>query len=309
MALLPVGGFNIASSIGTTGVSWRKLDISGKIYNLDPTDRPVTNMLDRIPVMSRQHDWQTRTLRARGTNAMFEGADFTFRNLSIPSRVTNVTQIFEDGVEVSRSLAREKLYAAADPMRDQIDLRMIEQANDIEWNVINATFLTGATATAAKMRGLRASITTNVTNALGVTLSEQLFVDVLTNVWLGSGVAPDTVICGPFAQNKINGFSAQGATKWIDTTVREITNQVLVYNSSFASVKVVLCRDVTSAFNLTSGSELLFFNRAWNHQGVFEPTFLEPMPKIADAERMVMITEMTLQHDNEKSGAKWQGVA
>ena len=309
MALLPTGGYNISSTIGTTGITVRKLDISQKIYNLDPTDTPVFEMLGVVPASSRQHDWQTRTLRARGTNAMYEGADYTFRNLALPSRVSNITQIFEDGIELSRSAAKESWYAQKDPMRDQVDLRMIEHRNDQEWNLINSTYLYGQTDSASTMRGLRASITTNVTNALGVTLTETIFVSMLQMVWRNSGVAPDTVLTGEFGQNKINTFNANGATKWIDSTVREVTNQVLVYNSSFASVKVVLCRDVTAANNLTAGSELLFLNRAWNHKAVFEPTFLEPMPKIADAERMVMITEMTFQHDNQKSSAKWQGVA
>lgn len=309
----PVGGFNITSTLGTTGVNWRKLDIVDKIYNVDPTTAPFFESIDKnVTVRSRQHDWQTRTLQTRALNAMFEGADFTFKNLANPTRVTNYTQILEHGVEVSRSAAKESYYGTGTKtlMKEQIDLRTVEHRNDIEWNLINATFAMGTTAGAQTMRGLRASITTNTTNALGVTLTETLFVDRMAIAWTLSGITPDTVLTGVFNQKIINMFSSLGATRWVDTTTREIVNQVLQYNSSFGSAQIMLCRDLTTTALATSGSELLAYNRSWNHVGWFDKTFIKPvLVDVADADRMVIISELTLQHDNEKTSWKWIGAS
>ena len=309
MAVAP--GFNLATNFGTTGVSWRKLDIVDKIYNVDPTNAPFFESIDKnVTARSRQHDWSTRTLQTRALNAMFEGADYTFKLNSAPTRVTNYTQILEHGVEVSRSAAKENYYGtgAKTLMRDQIDLRTIEHRNDIEWNLINATFAMGTTAAAQTMRGLRASITTNVTVALGVSLTESLFVDRMSIAWTLSGVTPDTVLTHVGNQKIINTFSSLGATRWIDATTREVTNQVLQYNSSFGSCQIMLCRDLTVTALVTSGSELLAYNRSWNHVGWFDKTFIKPvLMDVADAERMSIISELTLQHDNEKSSWKWVG--
>jgi len=309
----PAGGFNIATTLGTTGISWRKLDIVDKIYNLDPTTTPFFELIDKnATARSRQHDWQTRTLKTRALNAMFEGADFTFSNLANPTRVTNFTQIVEQGVEVSRSAAKESYYGTGmnTLMRDQVDLRTVEHRNDLEFNLINSTLAMGATSTAQTMRGLRASITTNVTTALGITLTETLFVNMMSMCWAASGVQADTVLTGRFLQQVINSFTGLGATKWLDVTTREITNQVLQYNSSFGSVQVMLSRDVTAATGLaTTSNELLAFNRSWNHVAWFDKTFVKPvLQDVADAERMAIISELTFQHDNEKSGWKWVGL-
>lgn len=55
MAVAP--GFNLATNFGTTGVSWRKLDIVDKIYNVDPTNAPFFESIDKnVTARSRQHD-------------------------------------------------------------------------------------------------------------------------------------------------------------------------------------------------------------------------------------------------------------
>lgn len=307
---MAVLGTNVSTVQGTTGVGWRKLDISEKINNLDPTDTPFFELTGKVPCAAREHSWQTRTLRTRAIHTQAEGADFTYRAVAPPSRVTNLTQILEDGVELSGSLAEEQAYGVSGKniMRDQLDLRMVEHRNDVEYNLINASFSYGNTSTAVhQMNGLRASITTNATDALGVTLTETLFVqNLLQSSWKVSGVRPDTVLTGAHGQDTINQFSALGATKWIDTTTREITNQVLLYNSSYASVQVMLCRDLTDIAG-TSGCELLAFNRQWNHKAWLRPTFMKKAADTADAERMVMISELTFQYDNEKSSSKWAG--
>ncbi len=307
---MPVIGGGIGSTLGTTGVNWRKLDISEKINNLDPTDTPVFEFLGEKSAMSQEHAWQTRTLRTRGVNAMFAGADFTYSNVSPPARIVNITQILEDGVQISRSLSKEQAYGAnPNIMRDQLDLRMVEHRNDLEWNLINSTFLIGATATAAKMTGLRASITTNATDALAVSMTETIFVDIMAQVWETSGVRPDVALVGSKLQNIANLFSANGATKWIDTTTREITNQVLMYNSSFGSVQFALCRDLTNTALATNAIEMILFNRQWNHKAWFDKTFLEKSRADSDGEGMVMISELTFQYDNQLSSAKWIGNA
>ena len=129
-------GGNIATAIGTPGATWRELDIMPMIINQSPTDTPFFEMIGSTTVKSREHYWQTRTLKSRGPVQQVEGSDFTYSTVSAPSRVVNFTEIHLTGVEVSGSLRQEMMYGAKDPMKDQIQLRAVEHRNDWEWSLI-----------------------------------------------------------------------------------------------------------------------------------------------------------------------------
>src|SRR5262245_16452665 len=136
---MAVLGANITTALSTTGVGWRKLDILDSIILQDPRRTPLFELSGMTTSKSREHSWQTRGLRTRGAHAQVEGSDFTYRTVAAPTRVTNFTQIFMEGVEVSGSLAQEAMYGASDVMRDQLALRSIEHRNDIEWNLLRQT--------------------------------------------------------------------------------------------------------------------------------------------------------------------------
>lgn len=303
---MAVLGGNITTALSTTGVGWRKLDILESIILQDPRRTPLFELSGMATSKSREHSWQTRGLRARGAHAQVEGSDFTYRTVAAPTRVTNFTQIFMEGVEVSGSLAEEAMYGASDVMRDQLALRSIEHRNDIEWNLLRQTSAYGDTDTAHTMTGLLAAAVTNTTNAVGDTFTETKFIGMLETVFLASHFPPNTVLVNTRLQKTIDLFDAEDATRWVDAGFPGIKHQILTYHSSFGTVEFHHSPDLTNTAN-TNGAELVIFDRAMIKKAWFRTTFLTPAARTADADRMEMISELTLQYDAEKSIYYWRG--
>jgi hypothetical protein len=299
--------------LSTTGVGWRELDILDKIINQDPRDRPFFENSGMGTARSKEHSWQVRGLRSRAIQAIIEGSDYTYSTTSGPTRVTNFTQIFMDGVEVSGTLMAEKQYGIADIVRDQINLRSVEHGNDIEYSLIRgASDFGNATDVGTQMNGLISSVPSGneTANGYDATLGETEFVSLASHLWRISGTRPDTVLVPPRLQDNINGYSAESATKWIDTTTREITHQILMYHSSYASLQILLSRDLTETALATNGVELVMYNRGMHNKAWLRTTKLRPVADTGDYDRFSMISELTLEYlDNGNSSFHWVGRA
>lgn len=276
--------------------TWNRLDIREMIINTSPKDTPFFEMTGTSPGRAVTHEWQTRDLKVAAINANLEGADLTWQNIRRPARPTNTMQILLEGAEVSGTAEAQGYYGVGGSlMQDQLNLRAIEHRRDLEFNLIRATESTGATDEVRQANGLVACISTNATDQGAATLTEAMYVDAAETLWL-NGSNPDTVLLGTKQQKRVNTFSADTATKWIDTTTREVVNKVLVYHSSFASLMNHLTRDLTNGSTL---GELVMFDKAMVDVAYLRTTKLQAVPNAVDGERMAMVTEMCLEWGNE----------
>jgi hypothetical protein len=301
---MPALGGNIATTIGTPGATWRQLDIMPMIINQSPVDTPIFEMIGTAKVKSREHYWQTRTLRARALRPQVEGSDFTYGVVATPSRVVNFTEIHLDGIEVSGSLQQEMMYGAPNVMKDQIQKVSVEHRNDWERSLIRSSSTLGDTDTAQSMDGLIAAAG-NSTNSVGDTFTETKTIGMLQTLW-ENGSKPDTLVCGPAVKNAINAFAAD-STRWLDKTTRELVYSTLVIHSDYGTVEVHLSRDLTSSVNGTNGAELLIFDRTQLKKGWFRTVRLQTAAITGDYERVEMIGEMTFVYDNDLAIYYWAG--
>jgi len=97
--------------------------------------------------------------RPTSVSADVEGSDTTFDDLTPPSRVSNLTQIIKRGVRVSRTERAVNVAAVGDPYAFQKadQLRMLKM--DMEYALLNAAKVSGASGVAAQMDGIDAFIT------------------------------------------------------------------------------------------------------------------------------------------------------
>lgn len=290
---MPVG-----THYGDTSI---KEDVAQVIFQITPEDTPFYNMIGDSTANSPKHEWQIRSLTTRADNAQIEGNTYTFTAPVLPTRVSNLTQIFGKFPRVSNTSQATSRHAIGDLMADQIAQKMVEWKTDVEHALLRGSTASGnASDTARRMNGLIAALSTNATSfASGVSLSETHLNDLLQNIW-SSGGKPRDVLVNGYLKRRISGFTG-GSTKNFEQTEKTIINTVSVYESDFSVVAVHLSRDVPGSAGAVTNALLAvdrdMFAKAWLRSPV-----TKRVAEVADSVDAVVIGELTLEFGNEAAG-------
>jgi hypothetical protein len=236
-----------------------------------------------------------QVLRILG-NAALEGDDAPTARFTNRVRQSNVTQIFTAGVEVSGSQLAAKQAAIADELDYQKQERLRELIRDLENCVINgvapSTDPQGSATVRRTMRGIIPSIATNVEDAGGAALTEDLLNANLRAVWEQSNGGVDTILVGGLQKRAINNFIA--SARGYDARNTRYRDMVSVYESDFGVCRVVLSRWVPSdAVVMLDSSRidvLPLSGRSFHYK---------PLSADGDRERGQVIGEYTLEMRNE----------
>jgi hypothetical protein len=214
--------------------------LSDMITNISPYDTPIHSMIGKQNVSATKVEWPEDALRAPGSNKHVEGAS-DVSALGTPtnrSRLSNYTQIFKEGYEVSET--QQEVDKAG--VSDELDYNMLKAmktiAQDVEYMYMNSTAaVAGDASTARESGGLQASITTNVLANGGTTrfIAEALLNDGLQAAWAAGGDALD-IICSGANKRRLSGFTA-GNTKQVDAKDKKLIATVAVYESDFGLAK------------------------------------------------------------------------
>jgi len=236
-----------------------------------------------------------QVLRILG-NAALEGDDAPTARFTNRVRQSNVTQIFTAGVEVSGSQLAAKQAAIADELDYQKQERLRELVRDLENCVINgvmpAADQEGSATVRRTMRGIIPTITTNVEDAGGAALTEDLLNAQLRAVWEQSNGGVDTILVGGLQKRAINNFIA--SSRGYDARNTRYRDMVSVYESDFGVCRVVLSRWVP-----TDTAVLLDSSRIDVLPLSGRSFYYKPLSADGDRERGQVIGEYTLEMRNE----------
>jgi hypothetical protein len=303
----------ISNVLDTTTAGWRKtsLDLFPRIINISPTDYPMFSMTGNVRTNNVTVTWQRRSLASRDFTSIdrVEGSTFAYESVEQPIRVSNTCAIFWTGVEVTGTSQAESHYGIRKLLEDQKELRAEEWKGHVEDGLINSVETSQSDAgnsAARQMDGLLAAITTNASDMNDAhTLSETAFIRLLKDVWESGPKARDVLVPSTL-QMVIDKFDADGATKWIQTTSKEIVNMVLVYQSSFGSVRAHLSRDLQNGGGTADIAAIDF--RFWNKAWLRTPHMTKPSID-GDYIRSVILGELSLKYDAEDAASKYTGVS
>jgi hypothetical protein len=117
----------------------------------------------------------------------------------------NYTQILQKTIEVSRSKQKIAMYGIDDLMDREIDKAMDELMMFLNQVPYYGKRGAGSATTARSCGGLRTFITDNLTDASSAALTRKMIDDTLQDIW-DDGGDPNLIICGGWAQRKINDF-------------------------------------------------------------------------------------------------------
>jgi hypothetical protein len=297
-----------------------KEDVDDKIYRVSPEETPFVSMIGRKSVDAVTPEWQRDSLRSPASNAAVEGADATYAAQTQPTRLSNKTQIIQDTLSVTGTTDRVAKYGRDKESARLKAKKMVELKKDIEWAAISqGAFVTGDSTTARQMRGLYGWVATN--NELGVAgspaapiissntapvagtlraLTEALLKSLILKVYNSGGKA-EVLMVSPSHKQVISGFTGN-VTRFNDVATKNVRLQTSfsVYGHDFGETKVVPNRVMTgSGAGLISTAYLIDAEQC--SLGVLRPFSATPLAKVGDADNFQILTEVTLQVNEEKA--------
>lgn len=287
---------------------WRQPSLMGKIITISPEDYTFFTHMGNTRARDVKHYWQRRLLPSRDGDAIsrLEGATYSYTEVVEPDQPNNTTQIFWVGAEVSGTAESVAFHGIPKLLADQIDYRSRQWKGGVERSLVRSVETTGTTSTARKMDGVLAAIVTNASAyTSNHTLNETRYIEQLKAVW-DQGPKARHVVTNGSLRLIIDKFDAQGATKWIQTTAKEVVNMVLVYQSTFGTVQNLLSRDLEDGNGTAELVAIDFsnFKKAW-----LRPVRMTRPAIDGDYIRSIVLGELTMQYDDERAAAKLTGLS
>lgn len=299
---MPIGLYTGADQ-GQTMVE----DVTELITNVDFESTPFYSSVGESTATNTLHQWLVDTLASSGDNANAEGNTISHTDITPPSRVTNIVQLFQKDVRVSNTEQRVAHYGMSDPYTYQLKKKLTEMARDIEKALVAGTRASGDSGVARRMTGAIALITTNKTaRASGTSLTEAEFNDIMQGIYdNGTDISVDKVFTGATLKRCISAYTA-GSTKFVDADGKKLYNTVSVYESDFGVHMVHLEREVPSAAN--AKGILCVDSSKWRVAYLTNgrPQHI-PLATTGSAKQGMLEAELTLEALNQKSSAYRSG--
>lgn len=275
--------------------------------SISPQATPLLSGLQTGPdAKAVLHEFPSYTLADAADNAQTEAAAFTVGDIAMPTRNTNLCQIFLKNIQVSRT---QQLIDTSVPSTFEfaIEKSLKELAKDIELALMTGSRATGSTNSGRRMDGIMASISTmKTTRNSGDSLSETLFNDIMSMVKGVTDEAVDEIYAGTTLKRDISGFTGRSNTRFVlPATDLRVINTTDAYQHDFGTVKVFWHRNVSNAAN---AKDLVGINTNYWALSYLDRTHAERLPKESiDRVRAQLVAELTLEDRAENSSFSYTG--
>lgn len=312
---------NAATTVKYDQVGIRE-QLTDKIYDLSPMDTPFMTAIGRGSAAKNTYaEWQNDAIDDAAENAALEGDDASYATASATTRLGNYTQIFTKSVSVSGTAQAMDTAGRRNELLYQVDKRSREMKRDMEFAITqNRASHAGSRATARKLAGFEAWITTNASRGSGGasggftaaktvtaatdasstnvrTFTEALLKAQIKSIWDNTGDSIPLVIVGSHNKQIASGFSGI-ATQYSDkgnamsSKGISILGAADIYVSDFGKHRIV-----PDHFS-RARSALLVNPKHWEMR-YLRPFSVTTLAKVGDADKRQMIAEATLCSKNE----------
>lgn len=245
MAFSPINTWDERQGVGSV-----KEDLWSIITNIDPTDNQLQAGLGTVEVSSPKHEWPVDTLAAMAT--IFknpEGFTPNYNDVTNVTRIHNYCQNISAEVKVTDTQRKTDSVGYEDRMAYEKMKAIKVLKGRLEASLMAGAIATGSSTDSRGMAGLKATAHWDdfadhkilTTSPSGVSLSETMLNDYLSNVWNASSKMVKEAYMGSTLKRRISGFTA-GSTKNTDSEDKRLVNAVDIYESDFGVVKLFLHR-------------------------------------------------------------------
>ena len=218
----------------TYGDVSRKDSVLPLVEILTARENYFLNNLGKTTTTDTVHVTMTDTLSTPGSAAVEEGAAYSYRTLTTPSRLTNIVEFVAIPFRVAFAQSWIEKYTGEDELARQTSKALADWGNAAEFDLVRSTLVSGVSGTPPKMSGIIEAISksTNTTaQTSGTVFSATILKGLMENNWNNSNgdVATDLFV-GSYLKSVIDGFVA-GATKFMMAKEAKVTDFVDVYDS------------------------------------------------------------------------------
>jgi hypothetical protein len=305
----------------------------GELFQITPADTPFLSMIGGL-TGGRSADatlfqWQSFDLRAGAADRQrLEGANAPTAEARVRANITNVVQIHQEAIEISytkqaatgqynstgSSHAGSVGISGSNPVTDEMAWQVTQAlksiALDVEVSFLTSTFNNPSTnATARRTRGLAQAIATNVVDAAGATLTEDLVLDLMQTIWTAGGIMEQEtalLMCNAYQKRQLTDiFITQ---KNYQESSRNIAGvRVTMIETDFGRLNVLLNRHMPT--------DKLFVVSAEECAPRFLPIpgkgflFQEALAKVGAAERTQIYGEIGLEYGLETHHGQIENLA
>jgi len=310
-------GTPAAGTQNTYQVEGARESVQDLIGLISPYETPCFTNFRKVSITDKLVYWQEDDLAAASvSNAAIEGADVSAYDASTPGMKTNTTQIFTKAVKVTGSSGAVSWYGRASEEDYMILKRGRELRRDIERVILtDQAMVAGDASTARKLASASRLIDSgNVTFGAGgsatgdagtdVALSEALVLGA-HQACFNAGGNPNWLLVSPFHSTKVANFAYVTNQQIRDRgNETRYVNAVDLYMSPFGELTVVLDRFIRGANSGESANGFVFLleTERWFIPQLREIQ-TEPLAKLGDAVRFMMLSELSLGVEHSKCSA------
>lgn len=311
----------ITNTFQSTSAVGNREDLSDIVSRITPQDTPIYSMIGKDKASSTRPEWEIDTLRAPAANAQLEGDEYSFSSITVPTRVSNRTQIFREGWIVSKTQEAIDNAGSVEKIAEQKIKSGIHVRKDIELSIVSNTASVAGTTRVSG--GLPSWLTSNVsrgatganggyntgtgltvaaTNGTQRAFTKALLDTVMQSAYV-SGANVTDVICSPYVKSVFVTFMS-------DTNVatfrymadgkgkNTIVGTADIYEGPFGKVTVTPNRVMANSASVARNVFLLdpSYLKWANLRSIQED---KGLAKTGDAEKGMIIGEGTLKVMNE----------
>lgn len=175
---------------------------------------------------------------------------------------------------------------------------LTDWGNAAEFDIVRGTMTSGASGTAATMKGIISWIATNsTTQTSGTTFNATQLQNILSDVYdKGNGEQITDIYVGSLMKRRISSFTVSN-TKFVQAMEKTIVDSVDVYDSDFGRIRVHLHRYVQQSGDATA--RVLGVNMdKWKLAYLRRP-YIQDLAKSGDYEKKQVIGDLTVEARNE----------
>lgn len=216
----------------------------------------VFSVLGKTNAINMVHSYPVDTLLTAASQAVEQGADFTYTARTTPTLLTNIVEEIAVPLRVTRPQVAVQHYHGQNELQRQLQKALTEWSNAAEFDLVRGTLTSGVSGTAATMSGIIQAISksTNTTaHTSGTVFSATILDGLMQNCWTNSNgdVATDIYVGG--AMKRIMDNFVQKTNSVVNIPdVRGIVRTVTTYETSMGTVTIHKHRYVQQSGDATN---------------------------------------------------------
>lgn len=227
----------------TYGDSTIKTDIVlDSVEIISAREDGIFSMLSKTKAIAMVHSYPVDTLAAAGSQAVQQGADFTYLARTTPTLLTNIVEEVAIPIKVTRPQVAVQHYHGQNELDRQLAKGLMEFTNAVEFDLVRSTLVSGVSGTTSKMSGIieaTSKSTNHTSHTSGTVFSATVLDGLMQGCWANSNgdVATDLYV-GGIMKRVTDNFVAKTNVVVNSPDVRGIVKTVTSYETAMGTLMI-----------------------------------------------------------------------